>query len=84
MIASLEDSRRQAEKDAEETEVQLSRSTFSKRGFRKKLAELEQKKEKLEQKAKEKAKKIVDDARREAEEVISELRKMQANTHMLS
>lgn len=42
---------------------------------------MEQGKEKLEQKAKDKAKKIVDEARREADEIISELRKMQTNTH---
>ena len=34
MIASLEDSRRQAEKEAEETEVQLAEARTSKRGFR--------------------------------------------------
>ncbi|SEM53651.1 DNA mismatch repair protein MutS2 [Paenisporosarcina quisquiliarum] len=81
MIASLEESRRQAEKDAEETEVHLEEARKVKEGLELRLAELEQNKEKLEQKAKDKAKKIVDEARREADDIISELRKMQSNTH---
>ncbi|MEK3980998.1 endonuclease MutS2 [Psychrobacillus sp. FSL K6-2836] len=81
MIASLENSRRQAEKDAEETEVLLAEARKVKEDVELRLAELEQGKEKLEQKAKDKAKKIVDEARREADEIISELRKMQTNTH---
>ncbi|WP_419958686.1 endonuclease MutS2 [Psychrobacillus psychrotolerans] len=81
MIASLENSRRQAEKDAEETEAHLAEARKVKADVELRLAELEQSKEKLEQKAKDKAKKIVDEARREAEDIISELRKMQSNTH---
>jgi DNA mismatch repair protein MutS2 len=81
MIASLEESRRQAEKDAEETEDQLEEARLVKEELEQKLAQLDQKKEQLEQKAKEKAKKIVEDARREADEIIRELRKMQTNTH---
>ncbi|MFJ7971133.1 endonuclease MutS2 [Psychrobacillus sp. NPDC096389] len=83
MIASLEASRRQAEKDAEETEEQLVEVKQVKEDLEQRLAELEQKKEQLEQKAKDKAKKIIEDARREADEIISDLRKMQANTHKL-
>lgn len=81
MIASLENSRRQAEKDAEETEAHLAEARKVKADVELRLSELEQSKEKLEQKAKDKAKKIVDEARREAEDIISELRKMQSNTH---
>lgn len=81
MIASLENSRRQAEKDAEETEAHLAEARKVKADVELRLSELEQSKEKLEQKAKDKAKKIVDAARREAEDIISELRKMQSNTH---
>lgn len=81
MIASLESSRRQAEKDAEETEAHLAEARKVKADVELRLSELEQSKEKLEQKAKDKAKKIVDEARREAEDIISELRKMQSNTH---
>lgn len=83
MIASLENSRRQAERDAEETEVHLTEARKVKEDVELRLAELEQSKEKLEQKAKDKAKKIVDEARREADDIISELRKMQSNTHVL-
>ncbi len=83
MIASLEDSRRQAERDAEETEVKLEKAKRLKDDLEQKLAEYDEKKEKLEQKAKEKARKIVEEARREADEIISELRKMQSNTHKL-
>ena len=83
MIASLEDSRRQAERDAEETEVELEKAKRLKDDLEQKLAEYDEKKEKLEQKAKEKARKIVEEARREADEIISELRKMQSNTHKL-
>lgn len=83
MIASLEESRRQAEKDAEETEEQLEEARKVKGELEQRLAELEQKKEQLEQKAKDKAKKIVDEARREADAIINELRKMQSNTHQL-
>lgn len=83
MIASLEESRRQAEKDAEETEEKLQEASQVKEELEQKLAQLESKKEQLEQKAKDKARKIVDEARREADEIIGELRKMQANTHKL-
>lgn len=83
MIASLEESRRQAEKDAEETEVKLEEARQIKEELEHKLAQLEQKKDQLEQKAKEKAKKIIDEARREADDIITDLRKMQANTHLL-
>ncbi|SER89341.1 endonuclease MutS2 [Psychrobacillus sp. OK032] len=83
MIASLEASRRQAERDAEETEEKLEEAKQVKEDLEQRLAELEQKKEQLELKAKDKAKKIIEDARREADEIISDLRKMQANTHKL-
>jgi DNA mismatch repair protein MutS2 len=43
------------------------------------LQQLEEQKDKVEQKAKDKARKIVDDARREAEGIIAELRTMQKN-----
>ncbi|NME07399.1 endonuclease MutS2 [Psychrobacillus sp. BL-248-WT-3] len=83
MIASLEDSRRQAERDAEETEAELEKAKHLKDDLEQRLAEYDEKKEKLEQKAKDKARKIVEEARREADEIISELRKMQSNTHKL-
>lgn len=77
MIASLEESRKQAEQDALETTRVLEESEQLKRDLAERLSAYEQKKEQLEQKAKDKAKKIVEDARRESESVIAELRQLQ-------
>ncbi|RAZ68620.1 endonuclease MutS2 [Planococcus maitriensis] len=77
MIASLEKSRREAERDAEETRSVLEESETLKEDLAKRLAEYESRKELLEDKAKEKARKIVDQARAEADAVIKELRQMQ-------
>ncbi|KZE39953.1 recombination and DNA strand exchange inhibitor protein [Bhargavaea cecembensis] len=79
MITSLEASRVQAEKDAEETARVLEESELLREQLETLLSEYETKKESLEQKAREKAKKIVEDARREAESVISELRALRLN-----
>lgn len=77
MIASLETSRREAEKDAERSSEVLEESERLKRELENQLKEYEEQKEKLKEKAKEKARKIVEQATREAEGVMSELRKMQ-------
>jgi len=77
MIASLEQSRREAERDAEETRSVLEESETLKEDLAKRLADYDSRKELLEDKAKEKARKIVDQARAEAEAVIKELRQMQ-------
>ncbi|MFC4355964.1 endonuclease MutS2 [Chryseomicrobium palamuruense] len=77
MIASLEESRKQAEQDAMETARVLEESEQLKKELAERLAAYDQKKEQLEQKAKDKAKKIVEDARRESESVIAELRQLQ-------
>ncbi|MBD7982953.1 endonuclease MutS2 [Sporosarcina sp. Sa2YVA2] len=74
MIASLESSRVQSEKDAEQTHAVLLETEKLKRELEAKLADFEQMKEKLVENAKEKAKKIVDSARVESEAVISDLR----------
>ncbi len=76
MIASLETSRIQSEKDAEETHETLLETNRLKVALEKELLEFEQNKEKMELKAKEKARKIVEDARNESESIITELRKM--------
>lgn len=73
MIASLESSRVQSEKDAERTHEVLLESEALQKELTDKLTENENMKEKVEEKAKAKAKKIVEDARRETEEIISEL-----------
>jgi len=74
MIASLEDSRVQSEKDADKTHIVLLETERLKSELETELADFEQMKEKLEEKAKEKAKKIIEEAKRESEAVISELR----------
>ncbi|PKH11449.1 endonuclease MutS2 [Planomicrobium sp. MB-3u-38] len=79
MIASLEKSRRESEQDAERSSEVLKESEKLKEELAAQLKQYEQKKEQLEEKAREKARKIVDQARAEAEEVISDLRKMQLN-----
>ncbi|MET3574590.1 endonuclease MutS2 [Bhargavaea ullalensis] len=79
MITSLEASRVQAEKDAEETARVLRESESLREQLETRLSEYESKKDLLEDKAREKAKRIVEDARREAEAVISELRALRLN-----
>lgn len=79
MIASLESSRVQSEKDAEQTHAILLETEELKRELEAKLSEFDEMKEKLIEKAKEKAKKIVEEARTESEAVISELRAMRLN-----
>ncbi|WP_203246732.1 endonuclease MutS2 [Sporosarcina beigongshangi] len=79
MIVSLETSRVQSEKDAEQTHEVLLETEQLKRELEERLAEFDSMKERLEAKAKEKAKKIVEDAKRESEAVISDLRAMRLN-----
>jgi DNA mismatch repair protein MutS2 len=79
MILSLETSRVQSEKDAEETHDILLETDRLKRELEEKLAEFDTMKERMEEKAKEKAKKIIEDAKRESEAVISDLRAMRLN-----
>ncbi|WP_342505360.1 endonuclease MutS2 [Sporosarcina sp. FSL K6-2383] len=79
MIVSLETSRVQSEKDAEQTHEVLLETEQLKRELEGRLAEFESMKERLEEKAKEKAKKIVEEAKRESEAVISDLRAMRLN-----
>jgi DNA mismatch repair protein MutS2 len=81
MIASLEASRKQSEKDAEQSQVTLSESIKIKTDLEEQLYQLDEKKESLEQKAKDKARKIVEEAKREAEGIIAELRLMQKNAN---
>ncbi len=81
MIASLETSRRQSEKDAELAKINLEDSEKLKSDLHEQLKQLDEKKETLEQKAKDKARKIVEEAKREADGIIAELRKMQMNAN---
>ncbi|TWT26319.1 endonuclease MutS2 [Planomicrobium sp. CPCC 101110] len=77
MIASLEKSRRESERDAERSSEVLQESERLKKELEDQLKQYENQKERLEEKAKEKARKIVEQATREAEAVMSDLRKMQ-------
>ncbi|MFJ7934949.1 endonuclease MutS2 [Sporosarcina sp. NPDC096371] len=79
MIVSLETSRVQSEKDAEQTHEVLLETERLKLELEERLADFDSMKERLETKAKEKAKKIVEDAKRESEAVISDLRAMRLN-----
>ncbi|MGG0644701.1 endonuclease MutS2 [Sporosarcina gallistercoris] len=74
MIASLESSRVQSEKDAERTHDLLLETEVLKKELAEKLAENEEMQARITEKAKEKAKKIVEEARLESEAIISDLR----------
>ncbi|HWL25452.1 MAG TPA: endonuclease MutS2 [Ureibacillus sp.] len=79
MIASLEESRRKSEKEAEEAHLLLEDAQALHKELEAKIKAYEEKKENLEKKAKEKARKIVDEAKAEAEKVIAELRELKEN-----
>lgn len=79
MIASLEETRRQSEDDAERSHALLLESETLRKELQDKLQAYEERKEALDKKAKEKACKIVDEAKREAEAIIAELREMRKN-----
>ncbi|MEQ6049779.1 endonuclease MutS2 [Lysinibacillus capsici] len=79
MIASLEETRRQSEDDAERSHALLLESEILRKELQDKLQAYEERKEALDKKAKEKARKIVDEAKREAEAIIAELREMRKN-----
>lgn len=83
MIASLEESRRKSEREAEEAHALLEDAQNLHKELEEKIKAYDEKKESLEKKAKEKARKIVDDAKAEAEKVITELRKMRENASHL-
>lgn len=79
MIASLEETRRQSEDDAERSHALLVESETLRKELHDKLQAYEERKEALDKKAKEKARKIVDEAKKEAESIIAELREMRKN-----
>lgn len=76
MIASLEESRRRSENDAEQSAILLRESEALRTELQQKLEAYEERKESLEKKAKDKARRIVDEAKAEAEKIIGELRDM--------
>lgn len=77
MIASLEESRKAAEIEHKEAQDLLKQAEMLHRDLQKQVMEYYDKKESLEEKAKQKAADIVEQAKIEAETIISDLRKMQ-------
>ncbi|KGP90873.1 recombination and DNA strand exchange inhibitor protein [Pontibacillus chungwhensis BH030062] len=82
MIASLEESRRGADRDYEEAEELLQEAQKLRDELEQKWSEFESKRESLYQKAEEKAKKAVDKAKQEAEEIVSEMRNMKSQAEL--
>ncbi|MFL6555984.1 MAG: endonuclease MutS2, partial [Bacillus sp. (in: firmicutes)] len=81
MIASLEDSKRMAEREREEARDYLKSAEKLHQDLQKQLMEYYEKKDSLFEKAAEKAGEIVEEAKSEAEQVIRDLRKMRTEKH---
>ena len=79
MIASLEESRLRSEREADEAHALLKDAEVVKAELEKKLRLYDERKDALDKKAKDKARKIIDDAKREAEQIINELKDMKKN-----
>ncbi|MEH7122738.1 endonuclease MutS2 [Bacillus sp. JJ1773] len=76
MIASLEESRKQAEADKEEASDLLRSAEMLHKDLQKQMIEFFEQKDTLHEKAAEEAEAIIDQAKAEAEKVIRDLRKM--------
>ncbi|NEX78406.1 endonuclease MutS2 [Bacillus thermocopriae] len=76
MIASLEESRRQAELEHQEARDLLKQAEKLHKDLQKQMIEFYAKKDAMLEKAAEKAEEIVEEAKKEAEQVIRDLRKM--------
>ncbi|WNS74528.1 endonuclease MutS2 [Bacillus sp. DTU_2020_1000418_1_SI_GHA_SEK_038] len=76
MIASLEESRKEAEADREEANELLRSAEKLHKDLQKQMIEFYEQKDTLHEKAAEKAEAIIDQAKAEAEKVIRDLRKM--------
>ncbi|SOC02948.1 DNA mismatch repair protein MutS2 [Ureibacillus xyleni] len=81
MIASLEESRRRSEREAEEAHLLLEEARDLHEELAERLKTFDDKKESLEKKAKDKARKLVDQAKEEAAKIIAELREMRENAN---
>ncbi|MBG9546437.1 endonuclease MutS2 [Cytobacillus firmus] len=81
MIASLEESRRQAEADMAEANDFLKSAEKLHKDLQKQMAEFYEQKDVMYEKAAEKAGDIVEKAKAEAEEIIRDLRKMRMEKH---
>ncbi len=81
MIASLEESRRQAEIEQEEASDYLKQAEKLQQDLQKQMNEFYEQKDAMHEKAAEKANDIIDEAKSEAEKVIRDLRKMRIEKH---
>lgn len=81
MIASLEESRRQAENDRDEALDYLKQAEKLHKDLQQQMIEFYEKKDSMLEKAAEKAEVILEEAKREAEQVIRDLRKMRTEKH---
>ncbi|WP_078414936.1 endonuclease MutS2 [Priestia abyssalis] len=83
MIASLEESRRQAEDELQEAENLRKAAEKLHKELQNQILEFNEQRDRLYEKAEQKAAETVDAAKEEAEEVIRQLRKMSRNQHAL-
>ncbi|ASK63022.1 endonuclease MutS2 [Virgibacillus phasianinus] len=82
MIASLEKSKRESEKDFEAAHQTMLETEKLKRDLERQWKDFEDKRESLYKKAEDKANKAIQDARVEAELIIDEIRKMKTNANL--
>ncbi|KGP71362.1 endonuclease MutS2 [Pontibacillus yanchengensis] len=76
MIASLEESKREADRDYEQAEALLQEAEELHKQLEQKWSEFEDKREGLYKKAEDKAQKAIDKAKQEAEDIVAEMRQM--------
>ncbi|GHH97238.1 endonuclease MutS2 [Neobacillus kokaensis] len=81
MIASLEESKRQAEIEQQEARDYLKQAEKLHKDLQNQMIEFYEKKDSMLEKAAEKAEEMVDEAKKEAEQVIRDLRKMRTEKH---
>ncbi|MBT2688159.1 endonuclease MutS2 [Bacillus sp. ISL-47] len=81
MIASLEESRKQAESDREEANDLLKNAEKLHKDLQKQMIEFYEQKDSMHEKAAEKAADIIEKAKAEAEQIIRDLRKMRMEKH---
>lgn len=82
MIASLEESKRGAEKDYKEAEQLLAQAEELRSELKQKWEQFEGQREKLYEKAEQKAEKAIRQAREEAESIVGEIRNMKSQAQM--
>lgn len=81
MIAALEQTRKQAEREWDEAHLILEESERLHKELKKKWEEFEQKRDELFKRAEEKANKAIQDAKEEAELIVQELREMKGKVN---